>query len=514
MSAPHAPVSGRAEKWAKAGPIRVRRHRDESGYSLIEIVVVLGLLAIVMLPLASVFYGTEKAESYNREYGDAIAIANGQLAQAAGVTYDNLGFYVSQSPPSSFKGQPTVILGTSAPNGTAAQIPLTSPTQQVGAIVYTPSNYVVWVTGSGGQGCAYKQVYAVVSWKEAGSTVSVTQTTLVYPGGLGSYTGSHCINYVVSTTAGLTTALLTSVTWPAGVSPGMDVAGPNIAAGTTVAAVSTTPSPTLTLSQAATGTGPQTLIFGSGSTGSDITPDNVVGLAATVPSDSSGEYTVNLTWSAPADTPGYFVAVWAPDPGGQGHLAVPDTAGTSAAWAPTGSTTSSSILATATSTSVAALSPNTAYWFEIIAFSSSGDQWAISQTWVTATTQNNPALACTPGTLSISQAGQQSGHATVATSNSHLIQPITLVVTYAGPCTNGTDGLSVKATSTSGADPGSPYTLTWGSIEYTYNPPTGLCPSAGFLTGTHTYTVYYKGVATSLTAQVSFSQDPTNPPQC
>src|SRR5579862_4630670 len=79
---------------------------EEAGYSLIEVVVALGLLAITLLPLASVFYGAEAANSANREYGDAIAIADGQLAQAGGVTYANLGFYVSQAPPSAYSGQP------------------------------------------------------------------------------------------------------------------------------------------------------------------------------------------------------------------------------------------------------------------------------------------------------------------------------------------------------------------------------------------------------------------------
>ena len=47
--------------------------RDSDGYTLIEVVVTLGLLAITLLPLASVFYGAESANTANREYGDAFA---------------------------------------------------------------------------------------------------------------------------------------------------------------------------------------------------------------------------------------------------------------------------------------------------------------------------------------------------------------------------------------------------------------------------------------------------------
>jgi hypothetical protein len=488
--------------------------------------VALGLLAIVLLPLASVFFGGEAASADNREYGDAIAIANGQLAQASGVTYANLGFYESQfqtppSPPAppacspaltipGYNGQPAVDLGACPPTGVSPQIQATSQPQQVGSIIYTATNYVVWVNGSGGNTCAYKQVYAVVSWKEGGNTVQAQQSILVYPGGLGKYTGSQCLELIL-TTNGSSKIINSSGGFP-GVQVGMAVSGPTIAAGTTVAAISNSPCCKLTLSQNASGGGIQTLIFGSSPAGFGITPDNVTGLTASVPASPAGENAVNLTWNAPADQPGYFVAVWAPDPGGQAVLATPDTTGTSSAWAPTGSTTGAAISNSSNTFSVTGLAPNTAYWFEIVAFSTAGDQWAISQTWVTAATLNNPVLACTLGTLAISQAGESSGNAAVATSNSHLIQPITMTVTYAGQCTNGVDGLTVKATS--GGDAGSPYTLTWGAIEYSFNPPSGLCPSNGFITGTHTYTVYHNGTATSLTAQVSFSQDSVDTPAC
>jgi hypothetical protein len=493
--------------------------------TLLEVAVALGILSIVLLPLANVFYGGESASAHNREYGDAIAIANGQLAQASGVTYANLGFYENQNPVwgtppltiPGFGGQPAVDLGASPPSGVLPEVQPTSQPQQVGTVVYKATNYVVWVNGSGSNACAYKKIYSVVSWIEGGQSVSVTQSVLVYPGGLGRYSGSQCLNYIVTTTGASKTITVASGGFP-GVQVGMAVSGPNIAAGTTVAALSGVPlgtGNTLTLSQGATGSGnnSETVFFGSAPPGTNTTPDNVDNLAASVPTGTPGQSSVNLAWSAPVDIPGSFVAVWAPDPGGQGALATPDTTGTTGAWAPTGSTTGQAVLGTATTVTATGLSPNTAYWFEIVAFSTAGDQWAISQTWVTATTANNPVLACTLGALSVSQAGQASGTATVATSNGHLIQPITMTVTYAGQCTSVADPLTVKVAS-SGTDPGSPYPLTWGATEYTYNPGSGLCPSAAFITGTHTYTVYNNGTATSLIAQVLFSQDSQNAPAC
>jgi prepilin-type N-terminal cleavage/methylation domain-containing protein len=497
--------------------------REDAGFTLIEVAVALAVLSIVLLPLASVFYGGESASANNRQYGDAIAIANGQLAQASGITYAALGFYVSQSPPSSYKGLPTVILGAAPPTGTSAQIPVSSQPQQVGSVVYTAKNNVVWVSGSspsGGDACAYKQVYSTVSWNEGGNPGSVTQNILVYPGGLGKYGGTQCLSVAnVTTTGGSVTTSVSSGGFP-GVAPGMYVSGPNITAGTTVVGISGN---TLTLSQAASGSGTQKLTFGSTPTGTSGTPDNVAGLAACpgaspLPSctavDPAGETEIDLSWNAPVDTPGYLVAVWAPDPGGQGVLPSPDTTGTGAGWAPTGSSTSGFILGTATAFSVTGLAPSTSYWFEIVAFSANGAQWAVSQTWVNATTLNPPPQPCSLNTLTVSQAGQPSGAATVAKTNGDLMQPITMTVTYSGTCTAGADAVSVAATS-SGADPLSPYVLTWAANQYTYNAPAGLCPiGTGFLTGTHTYTVSHNSTVTSLTAQVAFTQDKHGTPSC
>lgn len=417
------------------------RHRDERGQSLIEVVVGMGLLAILTVPLAGVFYGGETAGASNREFGDAIAIAVGQLAKASAISYSDLGFYENQAGfTSSYNGQPTADLGAQPPTGVDPQLQANpGVAQTVGSITYTAHTYVVWVNGSGGDTYAYKQVYCVVTWTQHGQGYQVAQNILVYPGGLGKYTG------------------------PQNNAPG----------------------------------------------GTSTTPDNTSGLTVTVPADPAGETQLNLTWTAPEDTPGYFVAVWAADPNGQSYLPTPDTAGTSSAWAPTGSSTSGSILGTATSFTATGLAPSTNYWFEIVAFSSTGDQWATSQTWASGTTLTPPAQPCTLNTLTVSQSGQSSGQATVTKTDSHLTAPITMTVTYSGTCTSSADSVKVAGTS-SGADPQSPYTLSWGSTQYTYS----LCPASGFITGTHTYEVSLNGTSTNLTTQVSFSQDKKGTDAC
>lgn len=428
--------------------VRTRLVTNESGFTLIEEIVALALLAVVLLPIATIYYTGQKGSADNREYGDAVAIASGAVAQANGITYSDLGFFESQfgTPPQTvpgYNGLPGVDLGANPPAGVAPQIQPTGTPVQVGSIVYHERTYVVWVNASGGNAYAYKQVYAVVSWNENGNPVSTTQSVLVDPGGLGKYTV------------------------PENNTPG----------------------------------------------GTSSTPSNVDGLAATVPADPAGEQQVNLTWDAPLTDPGFYAAVSAPDPGAQSNLAVPDTSGTSSAWSPTGSTASGSILGTATNFTVTGLAASTTYWFEIVAFSSDGVQWAISQTWVKATTLTPTVQPCTLNTLTVSQAGQLSGQATVAKSGGDLIQPITVIVTYVGNCTSGADAVTVVAGTSSGVDPGSPYTLSWSSspAQYSYT----LCPvGVGFITGIHNYTASLNGTASNLTAQVSFTRDKKTTPSC
>ena len=105
------------------------------------------------------------------------------------------------------------------------------------------------------------------------------------------------------------------------------------------------------------------------------------------------------------------------------------------------------------------------------------------------------------------------GSATVAKSGD-LTEPITMTVTYSGTCTAGTDTVTVAATS-SGADPGSPYTLTWGCESVLVQPPHRLM-SHGH--GVHHWYPYLhrlaQRTATSLTAQVSFSEDKKGTAAC
>lgn len=201
--------------------------------------------------------------------------------------------------------------------------------------------------------------------------------------------------------------------------------------------------------------------------------------------------------------------MWAPDPGGQGDLATPATSGSGAGWAPAGSTTSGTFAGTNLTFTVTGLTPSTSYWFEIVGFSADGSQWAISQTWVNATTLTPPPPPCALNSITVTQAGQSWGTAEIAKTNTQLLSAIAITVGYSGTCTASADVVTVSATASGSSDPGSPYTLTFSSspAQYTYT----LCPATSFSQATHTYSASLNGSASGNQAQVSFTEKNKSP---
>ena len=498
--------------------IRARR-RAEEGLTLIEVVAALGVLGIVMLPLASLFFWGATNGTYNREQGDALAIANGFLAKANSLTYSALGFYESQCGGTvpGYNGQPGVDLGASPPAGVSGQVPCTAaPAQVVGNETYYENTYIVWVNGSG-----VSTLTTALTANQANVTsLAVTALPFAVVSGdsivVGSGSTAQTVTASGTAAVGATSIPVTSFTSTYAQAVGVNVYDASVCTASGYCGDSyaykqvysnvhwNEGGHTSQLTQSilvypgglGKYTGPKNNIGSGGST----VPDNVSssGFSATCPAGLSPCATqLQLNWTAPVNTPGFFVAVWATNPG---HLATADTSGTGGGWSPTGSTASGVISNSATSTVVSGLASSTTYYFEIVAFSPDGTQWSTSQTFTSGATGSAPPPTCALGTLTVSQPGQSSGQAQIKNGTAHLMQAISMTVTYSGPCTAGANVVTVTGTS-SGADPGSPYSLTWGPTQYTYS----LCPNAGFNTGTHTYKAYMNGTVTSLTAQVSFS---------
>src|SRR5215217_1025902 len=65
----------------------VKRLREESGYSLVEVMVAIVLLAIAILPMFAMFDTGLKSANRGSNYDKARALANKQLEQARSLSY-------------------------------------------------------------------------------------------------------------------------------------------------------------------------------------------------------------------------------------------------------------------------------------------------------------------------------------------------------------------------------------------------------------------------------------------
>lgn len=188
----------------------VVRHRlagdsQQAGFTLIETVVAMSLFGMTLLPASSVIFGGMKAADVSNAQSDAVSIAASTLAQVQALPYPLVGFYSTEagyvatcpSTVSACSGEPTVLLGSSTP--ASAFTPIGIP-QTVGAVSFSVTTYITWASAnvpsgtcsSGSTVCsgAYKLVTAVVSWGGNGRPKgSVTESTIVYPGGQGLWTG-------------------------------------------------------------------------------------------------------------------------------------------------------------------------------------------------------------------------------------------------------------------------------------------------------------------------------------
>jgi prepilin-type N-terminal cleavage/methylation domain-containing protein len=439
-------ASRRGSLSSRHGGLFARRHSEESGFTIIELVVSLSLLAIVAAPLAGVFWSAIRTAGSAAHRSDGAAVASREIEAMRAVPYDQVGFYDDQNatvPPNSPAGTTTVSLGPTSPAANPSTQTLPPQIQPVtpdpkaasgylpdpnpnnanpvvfGGVTYTVARYVVWADATGPSGGptpttfvqAYKQLTVIVKWTDQAGSHTVEQDSLLYPGGRGAYGGP----------------------------------GPSVAT-TTTAPIFAPTAPVL----------------------ADINPLNVT------------DTTAQLFWSQPigGGVVSYYVIEYATDAGFTqnvnvtGHLPGP-------------------------SFPVPNLVPSTTYYFEVIAYTSSS-QSATSMPKSTTTTAG--AGSCVLGGLNVSGATSLSTTGTILKNggSGQMSEDLKLSWVTSGPCP--ADLYQVHATDPSSAnDPSSPYTLIAGGGG-TYS---GLVSSAnqkGWAVGLHTFTVWdaSKGTATSV----------------
>jgi prepilin-type N-terminal cleavage/methylation domain-containing protein len=191
--------------------------RDEEGFTLIELVVALSVLAVAIAATATVFYAGIRTGSTDTHRVNGVALATKQTDQLRSVAYDDLGLITGTSPANDAAcdtGDPVVVVAN--PAVAASDPPLT-----IANIAYGVARCVQWVADSSGLG-QYKRTTVVVTWSDDTGAHAVRQDSIAYPGGLGpagsttTTTAAACVGSPLAATnlnAASASPLAAHLTW-------------------------------------------------------------------------------------------------------------------------------------------------------------------------------------------------------------------------------------------------------------------------------------------------------------
>jgi prepilin-type N-terminal cleavage/methylation domain-containing protein len=178
---------------AESGPARA-----DAGFTLIELMIAMVILAIVLGALAPGFYNALASASVSGQRNTADSLAMSELQQMQAAPYAEVGFYSSQSiPPTCPPG--TVLLGSTPPSSGFVLAP--TSVARVATTSFAITRCVDW-SNDNVAGCTddFKRTEVVVSWPAADPKDSVQQVSAVYPGGLSSCAPASTTTSSTSTT--------------------------------------------------------------------------------------------------------------------------------------------------------------------------------------------------------------------------------------------------------------------------------------------------------------------------
>lgn len=148
--------------------------QDERGFTLVELLVTLGVVAGAVVAVTTVFTGALDAGAASSARARALAIAQRELAAIRSLAYEDVALPVGG--PTTFEGD-EVVVATTAPTAR-------STTVADHGLRFTVDRWIVWQSDSAGTPHAIKRVAVVVSWAADGGIQEARLDTAVYPGGL------------------------------------------------------------------------------------------------------------------------------------------------------------------------------------------------------------------------------------------------------------------------------------------------------------------------------------------
>jgi prepilin-type N-terminal cleavage/methylation domain-containing protein len=177
----------------------VRRYQpsgppQDNGFTLLEALIAITIMTVIMMSLAPAFYSAMKLTSTTTQRSQATGLAVAATEQMRSFPYGQVGFHSTPSACNSITQTP-VTLSASGPIDAL-------PTSAVeGQTTYSITRCVYWVGASiTSDSQAYKETVVTVGWTSVTGPLSVSQTSALYPGGLGSYTGPGAATTTTTTT--------------------------------------------------------------------------------------------------------------------------------------------------------------------------------------------------------------------------------------------------------------------------------------------------------------------------
>jgi prepilin-type N-terminal cleavage/methylation domain-containing protein len=154
----------------------------EAGFTLIELVVALAVLAVAVAATTSVFYAGFRTGKIDVDRVNAVALASRQSQLIRLVAYPQLGLPVGTTTTSDPACDSNPAIVTVSP---ATVVPV-DPPATIAAVAYSVSRCVQWAADSKPFGAqSYKRTTIVVTWSDQGGSHAVRQDSIAYPGGLG-----------------------------------------------------------------------------------------------------------------------------------------------------------------------------------------------------------------------------------------------------------------------------------------------------------------------------------------
>ena len=162
----------------------------QAGFTLVEMVVAMTLMAGVLLSMAAALFGAMNGLVASRQRSSFIEIANAEMENLRSLSYDmvaarqadTVGANSIYAPGAKYQGRDAVV--SLDPEVPASVTTVTSSPVKGIVLPYTVRRWVTWTDTFGGTSHQFKRINVEVEWKESGRSVrKLMLTSLLYPGG-------------------------------------------------------------------------------------------------------------------------------------------------------------------------------------------------------------------------------------------------------------------------------------------------------------------------------------------